>query len=203
MNMKEIVIRNPLQARSRATFTAILDALPQVFRQVGYARLTTEKIALEAGVSIGSLYNYFNCREAVVAAYLDRELNEALDAVLIASRDQGCTSADFVRNLVDVSVDFDYRHARLLNALLRTSPELALYAAAPESRETAVEIMFALRGRASFQFRDRDPDLAAFTLTNIFWGFRYRLAVLPPDHLSTKQIKSELSEIIQSYMFGP
>lgn len=201
--MKEIVIKNPVQARSRAKFSAILDALPQVFARMGYVKLTTEKIALEAGVSIGSLYNYFNCKEAVVAAYLDRQLNEALDAVLTAANDQAFTQADFIRSLVNVSVDFDFRHAKLLKALLQASPELAFYTVAPESRATAIEIMSALRCRASFTFRDRDPDVAAFAITNIFLGFRYRLAVLPPTHIPANTIKHELAEIIHSYLFAP
>jgi AcrR family transcriptional regulator len=203
LNMKEIIIKNPAQARSKAKFSAILNALPQVFGRIGYARLTTEKIALEAGVSIGSLYNYFNCKEAVVAAYLDRELNEALDAVLTAARDQLCTQADFLHKVVDISVDFDFRHAKFLKALLQSSPELAFCAVAPESQQTAIEIMSNLQCRESYRFRERDMDVAAFTLTNIFWGFRYRLAILPPDNISMIAIKRELAEIIQSYLFYP
>lgn len=201
--MKEIIIKNPAQARSRAKFSAILDALPQVFARIGYAKLTTEKIALEAGVSIGSLYNYFNCKEAVVAAYLDREVNEALDAVLTAARDQRCTQADFLRKVVDISVDFDLRHATFLKALLQSAPELAFCAVAPESQQTAIEIMAVLQNRASYTFKDRDPEVAAFTLTNIFWGFRYRLALLPPDHLPMDKIKRELAELIEAYLFCP
>jgi hypothetical protein len=61
--------------------------------------------------------------------------------------------------------------------------------------------MATLQCRESYRFRERDPNVAAFTLTNIFWGFRYRLAVLPPDHISMTAIKRELAEIIQTYLF--
>lgn len=51
--------KQPRQQRSRATWEAILDGAAQVFGQLGYAGTTTNKVAERAGVSIGSLYQYF------------------------------------------------------------------------------------------------------------------------------------------------
>ncbi|WP_207482897.1 TetR/AcrR family transcriptional regulator [Arenibaculum pallidiluteum] len=66
----------PRQARSEATVRAIFEATIQVLLQLGFARLTTTRVAERAGVSVGTMYQYFPNKEAllhaVVSHYLDR-----------------------------------------------------------------------------------------------------------------------------------
>ena len=64
--MVEINRRNPKQARARATVDAILEAAFQVLDSDGYAKFTTSRIAKRAGVSIGTLYQYFDDRDAIL-----------------------------------------------------------------------------------------------------------------------------------------
>jgi len=67
--------KEPRQARSLATVEAILVATARVLTRDGYDRASTNKIAAEAGVSVGSLYQYFPSKEALVAALVDRHLS--------------------------------------------------------------------------------------------------------------------------------
>src|ERR1700732_128934 len=60
------------QERSRATVDALLEATTRVLIKEGYDRASTNRIAEVAGVSIGSLYQYFPSKEALVAAVIDR-----------------------------------------------------------------------------------------------------------------------------------
>jgi AcrR family transcriptional regulator len=62
----------PRQARARATNDAIIEATTQLLLHQGYDRLTTDRAAERAGVSIGSLYQYFPNKAALVAAVIDR-----------------------------------------------------------------------------------------------------------------------------------
>ncbi len=64
----------PVQKRSRATVDGILSAAAQVFEMHGYAAGTTNRIAERAGVSIGSLYQYFPSKEAIAVALLERHV---------------------------------------------------------------------------------------------------------------------------------
>lgn len=66
----------PVQKRSRATVTEILSAAAQVFEAYGYASGTTNRIAERAGVSIGTLYQYFPSKEAIAVAMLERHIAE-------------------------------------------------------------------------------------------------------------------------------
>ena len=58
--------KHPRQSRSRFTVEAILEAATQVFGKWGYERASTERIATRAGVSIGSLYQYFPAKETLL-----------------------------------------------------------------------------------------------------------------------------------------
>jgi AcrR family transcriptional regulator len=70
--------REPRQARSLATVNAILDATVRVLDREGLDAATTSRIAEVAGVSVGSLYQYYSHRDAILTALQDREFNRAV-----------------------------------------------------------------------------------------------------------------------------
>ncbi len=70
--------RKPRQQRSIASWHAVLDAAAQLFGELGYARTTTNKVAERAGVSIGSLYQYFADKDALLRALAERHVREAM-----------------------------------------------------------------------------------------------------------------------------
>ncbi len=70
--------RTPVQSRSTATVEAILEAAAQVFERHGYAAGTTNRIADRAGVSIGTLYQYFPNKDAILVALVERHLDEGI-----------------------------------------------------------------------------------------------------------------------------
>jgi AcrR family transcriptional regulator len=74
--------RVPRQARSQQTVDCILEAATRVFRREGF-RGTTNRVAAEAGVSIGSLYEYFPNKQALLAALAERHV--ALAEVEVAT----------------------------------------------------------------------------------------------------------------------
>lgn len=66
--------KSPVQARSAASVEAILDATIQILLSVGKERLTTTRVAVRAGVSVGTLYQYFPNKKALLQAVLKRHL---------------------------------------------------------------------------------------------------------------------------------
>ena len=85
--MVDINRRNPKQARAKATVDAILEAAFQVLDSDGYAKFTTSRIAKRAGVSIGTLYQYFDDRDAILVELSQRysdALREKITQLLLA-----------------------------------------------------------------------------------------------------------------------
>jgi AcrR family transcriptional regulator len=80
--------KSPVQARSAASVEAILQATIQVLLRVGKERLTTTRVALRAGVSVGTLYQYFPNKSSLLQAALKRHLTEVAEAVERACRQQ-------------------------------------------------------------------------------------------------------------------
>jgi len=71
----------PVQERSRRTVEAILQAASQVLVRCGYESATTGAIAERAGVSIGTLYQYFPNKESLVASVIEGHFKEVLAIV--------------------------------------------------------------------------------------------------------------------------
>jgi AcrR family transcriptional regulator len=71
--------KQPQQTRSRATVSAVLEATIRILDREGPDATTTTRIAQVAGISIGTLYQYFSDREAILDALQDREFERALE----------------------------------------------------------------------------------------------------------------------------
>ncbi|NJP09964.1 MAG: TetR/AcrR family transcriptional regulator [Leptolyngbyaceae cyanobacterium RU_5_1] len=71
----------PQQDRSKVTVDAILTATTHILTAEGYAKASTNRIAELAGVSIGSLYQYFPNKEALAAALVERHTHEMVELV--------------------------------------------------------------------------------------------------------------------------
>lgn len=93
--------RAPSQDRSRATVAAILSASAQILRRHGVAGLTTAAIADRAGVSVGSLYDYFPSKQAIIIALARQLLDEDVDAIAAAAKAAG----DPVRAIIAALID--------------------------------------------------------------------------------------------------
>ncbi|MDO9489901.1 MAG: helix-turn-helix domain-containing protein, partial [Sphingomonadaceae bacterium] len=70
--MVESKRRSPVQARAAVTVDAILEAGLQLLEADGVAALTTNRIARRAGVSVGTLYQYFDSKADILAALAER-----------------------------------------------------------------------------------------------------------------------------------
>ena len=75
---KKTTRKKPSQTRAKDTVTAILEASAHILTTSGYDTLTTNRVATVAGVSIGSLYQYFAHRDAILTALQERELETSL-----------------------------------------------------------------------------------------------------------------------------
>jgi len=78
-----------VQARAFARRDALLDATARVLDRVGYSALTTNAVAAEAGAAIGTVYQYFPDKEALLAGLLERHQGRLLEAIERALTEEG------------------------------------------------------------------------------------------------------------------
>ena len=98
--------KTPRQARSEATVDAIFEATIQVLLAEGASRLTTTRVSERAGVSVGTMYQYFPNKQALLFAVLKRHMEAVLEKVEGACRaGAGMDAADMVRNLLATYIE--------------------------------------------------------------------------------------------------
>jgi AcrR family transcriptional regulator len=113
--------KEPRQARSRATVEAIVEAGARVLAQQGWNGFTTNETARVAGVSIGSLYQYFPDKLALVEAVRRRHFDDVL-TVMRAATDRNITLAQRIETLVRGMIDVHRAHPALHRVLLEEAP---------------------------------------------------------------------------------
>jgi AcrR family transcriptional regulator len=112
--------RTPQQERSRVTVEAILHAGAQVFREAGFERASTNLIARVAGISVGSLYQYFPDKQAIARALIARVEDEMLARMKdIIATDDGDTRGTIGR-LIDVVIAVHEHQPELVRIMLTT-----------------------------------------------------------------------------------
>ena len=117
--------KSPVQARSTASVHAILEATIQVLLKVGKERLTTTRVASRAGVSVGTLYQYFPNKSALLQAVLKRHLAGVTEAVeLVCKQQMGGTLQQMVTALINAFLEAKMRDAKTSVALYSVSADV-------------------------------------------------------------------------------
>ena len=117
--------KSPVQARSAASVDAILEATIQVLLRVGKDRLTTTRVALRAGVSVGTLYQYFPNKSALLQAALRRHLDEVIEAVeLVCEEQRGKTFREMATALITAFLEAKMTDAKTSVALYSVSSDV-------------------------------------------------------------------------------
>jgi AcrR family transcriptional regulator len=136
--------RQPRQSRSLATKEKILESANRLFCERGYYQTTTNHIAEAAGVSIGSLYAYYEDREEILSDLLvkfDSSLNRALDE--LAHETELCKSDVrlWIRRVIERMVSLRDSTRELhtqLRGLAYSSPKVAAILRQQKARETSI-----------------------------------------------------------------
>ncbi|OWT73591.1 MULTISPECIES: TetR family transcriptional regulator [unclassified Achromobacter] len=124
--------KQPKQARSTELVAAILQAAEQVLAEEGATRFTTARVAEKAGVSIGSLYQYFPNKAAILFRLQSDEWRQTQDMLRNILEDARHPPLTRLRNLVHAFLKSECDEAAMRTALNDAAP---LYRDAPETRE--------------------------------------------------------------------
>ncbi len=128
--------KEPRQARSNQLVEAVLDAAVQVLTKEGAQRFTTARVAERAGVSVGSLYQYFPNKAAILFRLQSDEWQRTSAMLRDILEDAGTPPRDRLRRLVHAFIQSECEEAAIRNALSDAAP---LYRDAPEAIHARAE----------------------------------------------------------------
>jgi AcrR family transcriptional regulator len=193
--------KSPRQSRSRVTVDAIAEATAQLLRQRGPDGTTTARIAQRAGTSVGSLYQYFPTREALVAAVATRHL-DAMLATLASALGLDALEApldEVVAGLVTGAIEADAADPRLHAALVT---ELARAGATDFAKATHAQLETLVAGLLASRadLRLDDPALAAFLLVRLVDGLTHAAVLDAPDWLSRPAFTAQVVALVQGWL---
>lgn len=121
---RKLIRRKPTQARGQLRVDEILDATERLTRTISWERLTTNHIAREAGVPIGSLYQFFANKQAIAQALVERyvaSLEEAFAS--LPQQVDTLTPADLVNAIFDRLLTVTEKHSGFHAMLLTTQDD--------------------------------------------------------------------------------
>jgi AcrR family transcriptional regulator len=184
------------QERSRSTVDALLEATTRILIKEGYDRASTNRIAEVAGVSIGSLYQYFPSKEALVAAVVDRhtqELSEVTRSALVKMAARPIEVA--TREFVSVAIDAHRVNPKLHGVLAEQIPRVGRL----ENIEANVRDGYALVRGYLEAHRDEidvaDLDLAAFVVVTVVEALTHAAVLRRPDVLADKKARQFVDDV--------
>jgi AcrR family transcriptional regulator len=186
--------RRPLQQRSRETIEVIVRATAQILSREGMARVTTNHVAEKAGVSVGSIYQYFPDKEALVAE-VRRRYDEAFRERMLALVGSVATLplADAIERCVRAMIAVHADDTGLHNAVS------AAGIAEPERRllhQVAASWLDAHRD----EVRRPDRTLAAAVALDVVEGIIHGVALRDPARLVRDEFAVEVTDMLVRYL---
>jgi AcrR family transcriptional regulator len=190
----------PVQARSAASVDAILEATIQVLLGVGKQRLTTTRVAMRAGVSVGTLYQYFPNKSALLQAALRRHMNEVMEAVERVCKEQkGNTLHQMAKALVTAFLAAKMRDART---------SVALYSISSDVDGTKIVQQMGARSNKAIvamlttccEPLGKDPQLVASMLQGAMAGVSRRLLESEAPEKQFDALRQELVFLVCAYL---
>ncbi len=192
--------KTPIQARSAVTVEAISEAAIQVLLSHGAERLTTTRVADRAGVSVGTLYQYYPNKQSLLFAVLEQHMNNVAARVEAA-----CESAchkpltEMIKEMVEAFVDAKMERADISVALYRVAADVggtALIKRASQRSRKAVEAML-----QTAPDTESPPDkLAIDIMLAAMAGAMRSLLEAQPSAATVRKSREQLVLLCQSYM---
>lgn len=195
--------KRPRQARSRMTVEDIMEAAAQLLVEKGRDALTTTRVAERAGVSVGTLYQYFSDLDELLAKLVEVHLARERDAMEAVLQDASSLSTtQLVDRLVDAFTSVFAIHPKLSAALYDEIRRATWGPTLDEvGQDTASVVAQELEDRVD-EISPSDPALAAFVLVNSIDSLVQRAAAQRPKELQSGAVAREAKQMARRYLLA-
>ncbi len=189
--------RRPSQRRAQETVDAVLDSVARLLKRGGVQAVTTNRIAEVAGVSIGSVYQYFPNKEAIYEALVERHLREMerITESKLVGHEAGSLD-ERVRALVEAMVAAHAVEPELHALLLAQVPQRA----DAERGERLREVFRAAIAAGSKERSARDVERMLFVLTNMVVALAHAAVLDRPPRMSLAAATDEAVRAVLAYL---
>lgn len=194
------------QERSRATVDALVEATARILVREGFDKANTNRIAEVAGASVGSLYQYFPCKEALVAAVIERHQQEIMQVVrgeLAKAAMQPIEQG--VRTLIAIAVKAHRIDPKLHRVLAEQIPRVGkLEKVETFSRENYDLFRNYLESHRD-EIRAADLDLAAFVCVTSIEALTHNAVLQHPRMISDEAMDAlvdDATRLVVRYLTG-
>jgi AcrR family transcriptional regulator len=192
--------KTPIQARSAASVEAIIEATIQVLLSVGKEKLTTTRVALRAGVSVGTLYQYFPNKSALLKAVLKRHMDEVAGAVERVCRQQKDRPVSAMATaLISSFLEAKMRNVKTSVALYSVSSDVDGAAVVKQTGIRINRAIVAMLATASKPLA-KDPQLVATMLQGAMAGISRKLLESDSPEKEFHTLRDELIFFARAYL---
>ena len=193
--------KRPRQQRSKDTVDAILDATTRVLKHGGFDGLTTNAVAEKAGVSIGSVYQYFPNKEAMVSALIERHIDQMNAAILDElARVAMLPMAEAARAVIELTISAHAIDPALHRVLTEQVPRIGKLAKLRELDNIIHRMVAGLLAARRHELTIDDVELAAFVLVSAIESIVHRAALLYPEKLRDPRLVDEATLLVTRYL---
>jgi AcrR family transcriptional regulator len=193
--------KRPRQTRSKETVETILSATARILVKHGFDGLTTNSVAEAAGVSIGSLYQYFPNKQALVAALIERRLDDKNEKTLRALADVArAPLAEAVRTMIRLTIDNYAAAPELSRVLIEQVPRVGRMARIAELHQGTLRLVAALLAARKDELAISDPDTSAFVLVASIEAIAQRATLFQPARLNDPALIEEACAMVTRYL---
>ncbi|AKU94049.1 Transcriptional regulator, TetR family [Labilithrix luteola] len=189
------------QDRSKVTVDTLLDATARVLVKDGYDYASTNRIAEAAGVSIGSLYQYFPSKEALVAGVIDRHIGVMTDRVRThLLRVASMPIAEAARELVKMMIDVHRMDPKLHRVLVEQTPRVGNLDRVNDMGEEATTLVRAYLEVHKDEIDVEDLDLAAWICVSCVEALTHIAVLRRPNLLDDDRFIDEVANVVVRYL---
>lgn len=184
------------QQRSRLTVDALLEATARILVKEGYDRASTNRIAEVAGASIGSLYQYFPNKEALVAAVIDHHTEETIQLIRGALIKVAIAPVEVaIRELVKLGIDAHRVNPKLHRVLTEQVPRVGRLDNVQAIGREAYALVRAYLDAHRDEIDVEDVELAAFICTTTVEALTHAAVIYRPDILGDEKANDFIDDV--------
>ena len=193
--------KRPRQSRSRATVDTMLEATARVLVKRGFDGLTTNLVAQTAGVSVGTLYQYFPNKAALVGALIEKHV-EDMSALCLAELTRVAREplGVAIRSVIEALIRAHAVEPELHRVLTEQVPRVGRMAKLRDIDALVHRMVAGLLATRKAELAIQDPELTAFILVSAIEAITRRATLFSPELLRDPRLVDEACMMVRRYL---